>query len=617
MHANSHDPRSSPAYVGPQFAPAIAVDDETVAIVGASTRAAFRATHGATTTAAAAAATTSATAAARQPRRRPLQATGPITNGTSSSPSARVNAANPASAPAAPHSHAIACPSRVQRQQHRPERERDEDRLGHHRTVRRDQDRADRGERGGHESDPCPGDPAPDQPGERDRRAPGRDAGELRSAYRVARDRLHEGEERRIERWPRRGRGALGREDRRIGERVLVPDDAALEVVPARVDSESQPVQHDDVVQQPQDRAGEDDDTRVAGRSHAHVSSDRPRLRIIRWTPMTGRRWFAPEAARPARRGRGDARRDPAVRRRDRGARRSPRRPGRRLRADGSARPRRLVVRHPARRRIQPVRVEPSGTGGLLRDRAGVRTVREAGVGDGRRQRARARTDRRRDRARCLANRVASRASCLTGVRRARVRRDRTVDGARTLGTRTSRTRCSCCSCCSPGCSRPVIRVRSSAIALVGSVARPGPHRLPATRRRGSVAALAFCLAPRARRWSRWRTPVSWSALGLVVLWLPPVINEFVHPSNFRASRDSLTDVRRAIARNAVGGAHPRRGVPVAAALARWPPSSRRLRQHRRRRVAVVADASPRCCCSPPRVATCFRRRGDRSSCSR
>ena len=107
MHANSHDPRSSPAYVGPQFAPAIAVDDETVAIVGASTRAAFRATHGATTTAAAAPATTSATAAAREPRRRPLQATGPITNGTSSSPSARVNAANPASAPAAPHSHAL------------------------------------------------------------------------------------------------------------------------------------------------------------------------------------------------------------------------------------------------------------------------------------------------------------------------------------------------------------------------------------------------------------------------------------------------------------------------------------------------------------------------------
>ncbi len=53
--------------------------------------------------------------------------------------------------------------------------------------------------------------------------------------------------------------GALGREDGRIGERVLVPDDAALQVVPARVDSEVQPVQHDDVVQQAQDRSGQDD----------------------------------------------------------------------------------------------------------------------------------------------------------------------------------------------------------------------------------------------------------------------------------------------------------------------------------------------------------------------
>ena len=142
--------------------------------------------------------------------------------------------------------------------------------------------------------------------------------------------------------------------------------------------------------------------------------------------------------------------------------RRSSRRPGRRLRADGSARPRRLVVRHPPRRRIQPVRVEPSGTGGLLRDRTGVRTVRETGVGNGRRQRARARTDRCRGSRWLHGEPVASRA-CSPHWRSSD---SRTAQPDRrwcsTLGTRTSRTRCSCCSCCSPGCSQPVTHARSS-----------------------------------------------------------------------------------------------------------------------------------------------------------
>ena len=91
-------------------------------------------------------------------------------------------------------------------------------------------------------------------------------------------------------------------------------------------------------------------------------------------------------------------------------------------------------------------------------------------------------------------------------------------------------------------------------IALVGSVlvqAHIGYLPLVAA---ASAAALAFCLTHAGAGWSRWRRPVAWSALGLVVLWLPPVINEFVHPSNLRALAHSLTDVRRAIARNPVGG---------------------------------------------------------------
>ena len=259
MHANSHDPRSSPAYVGPQFAPAIAVDEETVAIVGASTRGGVprdprgdddgrrRARDDERDGSPAPAAPTTAPGNRSDHERHEQQPFGARQRGQSRERAGR-----------APQPR-IACPSRVQRQQHRPERKRDEDRLGHHRTVRRDQDRADRGERGRHESDPRPGDPASDQPGQCDRHAAGRDTRELRRANRVARDRLHQGEERRIERWPRGGSGPLGREDGRIGERVLVPDDAALQVVPARVDSEAQSVQHDDVVQQPQDRSGQDD----------------------------------------------------------------------------------------------------------------------------------------------------------------------------------------------------------------------------------------------------------------------------------------------------------------------------------------------------------------------
>jgi len=79
-------------------------------------------------------------------------------------------------------------------------------------------------------------------------------------------------------------------------------------------------------------------------------------------------------------------------------------------------------------------------------------------------------------------------------------------------------------------------------IALVGSVlvqAHIGYLPLVAA---ASAAALAFCIAHAGATWSRWRGPVQWSVLGLVLLWLPPVINEFVHPSNVRALARSLTE---------------------------------------------------------------------------
>ena len=79
-------------------------------------------------------------------------------------------------------------------------------------------------------------------------------------------------------------------------------------------------------------------------------------------------------------------------------------------------------------------------------------------------------------------------------------------------------------------------------IALVGSVlvqAHVGYLPLVGA---ASVCALAFCIARAGAAWTRWRTVVLWSAIGLFVLWLPPIINEFVHRSNFRALADSLSD---------------------------------------------------------------------------
>ena len=151
-------------------------------------------------------------------------------------------------------------------------------------------------------------------------------------------------------------------------------------------------------------------------------------------------------------------------------------------------------------------------------------------------------------------------------------------------------------------------------IALVGSVlvqAHVGYLPLVAAT---SVAALAFCLTHAGAGWSRWRRPVAWSALGLVVLWLPPVINEFVHPSNLRALADSLT-----------ASGEPSLGTRSAARILGeefelpppWLGGHHRLEGFGN----TVVGASPWWLLVPAllllgaAVAICFRRRADPSSC--
>ena len=146
-----------------------------------------------------------------------------------------------------------------------------------------------------------------------------------------------------------------------------------------------------------------------------------------------------------------------------------------------------------------------------------------------------------RDRARCVANRWPRAPPRLTGVRRARVRRDRTVDGAQRLESERRLPAVPAVRVARLGVrDRSPAHARSESRSSAASSSRPisaTSHSSP----RASAAALAFCLAHAGAGWSRWRRPVAWSALGLVVLWLPPVINEFVHPSNLRALAHSLT----------------------------------------------------------------------------
>ncbi len=79
-------------------------------------------------------------------------------------------------------------------------------------------------------------------------------------------------------------------------------------------------------------------------------------------------------------------------------------------------------------------------------------------------------------------------------------------------------------------------------IALVGSVlvqAHIGYLPLVAAASRPRSRSASRTRAPPGRAW---RGPVQWSVLGLVLLWLPPVINEFVHPSNLHTLARSLTE---------------------------------------------------------------------------
>ena len=89
-------------------------------------------------------------------------------------------------------------------------------------------------------------------------------------------------------------------------------------------------------------------------------------------------------------------------------------------------------LRHPARRRIQPLRLEPSRAGGLLPARARVRADRDRGVGArSSPTRSRKAGRRRRDRVRCLAHRWARAPPRLARVRRASRTARWPVDGAR------------------------------------------------------------------------------------------------------------------------------------------------------------------------------------------
>ena len=158
MHANSHDPRSSPAYVGP----AVRAGDRGRRRDGRDRRlvqhaARSAATHGRDDDGRSRARDDDHDrSGSAQPRRRPPQATGPIDErheqqpfGTASMPPTRERAGRDpqprVAARAACNASSIV-----------PSASGTKSRLGHQRTVRRDQDRADCGERGRAQSDPRP-----------------------------------------------------------------------------------------------------------------------------------------------------------------------------------------------------------------------------------------------------------------------------------------------------------------------------------------------------------------------------------------------------------------------------------------------------------------------------
>jgi hypothetical protein len=55
------------------------------------------------------------------------------------------------------------------------------------------------------------------------------------------------------------------------------------------------------------------------------------------------------------------------------------------------------------------------------------------------------------------------------------------------------------------------------------------------------VCALGFAVHHAGRVWTTWKRPVVWALLAFVIIWIPPVLQEFVHESNLRPLADSLT----------------------------------------------------------------------------
>jgi hypothetical protein len=81
-------------------------------------------------------------------------------------------------------------------------------------------------------------------------------------------------------------------------------------------------------------------------------------------------------------------------------------------------------------------------------------------------------------------------------------------------------------------CGRPSMLFGLTVVATILVQAHVG--YLPLVVAAGLCAG-AFALARAGRSWRSWSRPVLWSVIALVVLWTPPIVHEFVHPSNVRA----------------------------------------------------------------------------------
>ncbi len=55
------------------------------------------------------------------------------------------------------------------------------------------------------------------------------------------------------------------------------------------------------------------------------------------------------------------------------------------------------------------------------------------------------------------------------------------------------------------------------------------------------ICALVFAFRHAGHAWTTWKRPALWALLAFVIVWIPPVLQEFVHESNLRPLADSLT----------------------------------------------------------------------------